>query len=72
MRRHWFMAWQYVSIVGGACFNSCVLEDTHPFEHLAKLQRRNEGSSTRVLYTLLSFRPITAQEYALAEEAGLF
>ena len=71
MQRHWFMSWQHVSIAGGACFDSCVLEDTHPFEHLADLQRRNEGSSARVSYTLLSFRPITAQQYALAEDAGL-
>lgn len=71
MTGYWFMSWQEVSVAGGAIFKSAVLEDTHPFEYVDRLYHRYDASDVRCVVTLLNWRPITAEEYALGEKAGM-
>ncbi len=71
--QHWFMTWSELSKFGEAT-KSTALENRHPFEHIKVMCDRNDDSTVRVNYTLLSFQPISLEEYELAEEVecGLY
>lgn len=73
----WFVCYEQCSLAGGTVKRSVVLKACHPFEFLNVLEERHNGNGkvdrrgSRVIHTLISFRPISEDEYALAESAGL-